>query len=589
MLQLADKFATIDEEKLESSKWGKLLQRVSKKAPAEPKGLAEKIQAHAAKQTARAAAAKAEVKSSGDLAAGVKRAREGESNGPPKKIVRPSSKPLAVQNAEKRAAEAAKKAKTATPAATTGGTLLSAAAKPKPPIKATPSISLGSIMSASKKPGTSNAERAALAKTKDTAAPAVQMMKREPVKRDSPPASVSVLAASAKTSSFLSSLLSVEKKEEVKVNEEEQIFGETPEQKSKRLHKESRRKLRVSWKNDSDLEEIRYFTHDPDEEIKQGDSAKKFFGDTGKEGEMLKRHKGMEDIEDEDEEGDDPDFDPDAYTSPTEVDLAGISTAEYDASENGIKHGGAKAPESKAKDDQAKFEEGSLMVFYSEFERPDSPKEPPEEGDDDFAPSDDFGEPDIKVRTREKDIYARRQVQGTRLDGGADQTYRSAQANTTDILSRLSQQYGGFAQPAPQQPQPPAPAQFDLQSIIATLQKQNSQATPAIQPAFQQPDPGAATAFLQALVAQSQQPQPAATQSSLLSNLGFGAPPPSDDYASHAGNGNGRGKKNGKPKKKSQVPLDEFGVPLNYKTVTCEWWKEGKCAKGDACTFKHSL
>ena len=41
---------------------------------------------------------------------------------------------------------------------------------------------------------------------------------------------------------------------------------ETEEEKAKRLRKESRRHLRVSFRPDPSLVEIRYFSHDPEEE-----------------------------------------------------------------------------------------------------------------------------------------------------------------------------------------------------------------------------------------------------------------------------------------------------------------------------------
>ena len=80
---------------------------------------------------------------------------------------------------------------------------------------------------------------------------------------------------------------------------------ETPEQKQKRLRKEQRRKLRVSFKADSDLVQIREFVHDPEEELGHEDSQTRDVGDSRGEGQMLKMHKDLE-LMDEDEDYEPP-------------------------------------------------------------------------------------------------------------------------------------------------------------------------------------------------------------------------------------------------------------------------------------------
>ncbi|ETN41482.1 uncharacterized protein HMPREF1541_03418 [Cyphellophora europaea CBS 101466] len=589
-LKLAETFATLDEEKLESSKWIKALQRVSKKASGETKILAQQIMDNAKAATARNKKA-AELKGAGETAAGVKRAREGEVAGPAaKKMVKPSSKPLALQNAEKRraqeAAEAAKKGKTGS--ATTGGTLITpAAAKPKAPLAATKAASFASLMSASKKPGTTNAERLAAVK-KDGVTPALQQVRKEPVKRESPPASgvpaPIAAAAASKGSSFLSGLFSQEKKE-VKPKKEDEALNETPEEKTKRLRKESRRKLRVSWKHDNELVETRFFTHDPEEEIKRGDSAMKDAGDTGKEGEMLKRSMAIDDEDDSEEEGD---FDPDSYTEPDEVDFSELASEECDPALNGIKHGGTMVAESKSKEAQDKLEETSIMTIYATAsDRPETPKEPVDEGDDDFTPIDEFGEPEERVRAREKDMYARRRFQGGfGSDGHADfgttlqamageasaqHAAPSTPSNNTDLLAQLRaigilQQPAAQPAPAPAPAPAAAPAPFDLSQLVASVAGQgNAQTYQA--PAQQLPPDTANT--LQAIMAKLQQ-----TQSAMQPSY----QPPVDDYDG--------GKKNKKGKK--SVPVDENGRPLNYKTKVCEFWEKGTCTYGDDCNFRHS-
>lgn len=104
----------------------------------------------------------------------------------------------------------------------------------------------------------------------------------------------------------------------------EDLPPETEEERKKRIRKEERRKLRVSWKPDDSLTEIRLFTHDPEEDIGHDDSMIRDVADVGGEGRTLKLHRGMDDLDDEDED-DDPEartktFHP--YTSPTGMSIS---------------------------------------------------------------------------------------------------------------------------------------------------------------------------------------------------------------------------------------------------------------------------
>ena len=75
---------------------------------------------------------------------------------------------------------------------------------------------------------------------------------------------------------------------------------ETEEERQKRERKESRRKLRVTWKPDDSLTEVRLFTHDPEEELGPGDSSLRGVGDVKGEGSVLKLHKDLEELEEDD-------------------------------------------------------------------------------------------------------------------------------------------------------------------------------------------------------------------------------------------------------------------------------------------------
>ena len=78
---------------------------------------------------------------------------------------------------------------------------------------------------------------------------------------------------------------------------------ETAEEKRKRLRKEQRRKLRVTFKPDDSLVEIQLFTQDATEEVGREDNLLRDAGDAMEEGRMFKQHIEKEEADvDEDEE-----------------------------------------------------------------------------------------------------------------------------------------------------------------------------------------------------------------------------------------------------------------------------------------------
>ena len=111
-------------------------------------------------------------------------------------------------------------------------------------------------------------------------------------------------AAAPKPSfSFAETMANLTKpKEVVSTTKLENRPPETAEEKAKRLRKEERRKLRVTFKPDDSLVDIRVFVHDPEEEVGHDDSMVRDVGDIGGEGRMLKMHKDL-DMMDEDEDG----------------------------------------------------------------------------------------------------------------------------------------------------------------------------------------------------------------------------------------------------------------------------------------------
>ena len=108
------------------------------------------------------------------------------------------------------------------------------------------------------------------------------------------------------TFSFAATMANLNKQAEAApAKSEETRKPETPEEKQRRLRKEQRRKLRVSFK-DEDLVQVREFVHDPEEELGHEDSQVRDVGDSRGEGQMLKMHRDL-DLMDEDEDYEPPD------------------------------------------------------------------------------------------------------------------------------------------------------------------------------------------------------------------------------------------------------------------------------------------
>src|SRR5437764_905570 len=193
--------------------------------------------------------------------AGVKRPRETEAAVPlaTKRATVPTSsrpvvqasKPLALQAAERKRADAA--ASSAKPLDhVANGPPHTVVGKSKGTVVAPskPATSVFStLVSASKKPGTSIAARAAAAK--DKANPSTATKKESP-----PPVSAPVVAPRS-SFSFMDTLADMSKTKEVEPKKVDDRPPETEEERTKRLRKEERRKIRVSWRPEDSLVEIR--------------------------------------------------------------------------------------------------------------------------------------------------------------------------------------------------------------------------------------------------------------------------------------------------------------------------------------------
>ncbi|GMG22906.1 unnamed protein product [Aspergillus oryzae] len=432
--RLLARFVTMDEDVLQKTNVAKLLPRFVKKGGQVAKGLAQKILDNAATSTKRKqegnkvapkeASPAINTISNITLAdgqrtelAGSKRPRDADSNGQPatKRMVvtsnlksnqKPTNGP--VTSAAKRPQEIGPEAK---PAA-------AATSRPKANIIAPkPTNLFGSLSSASKRPGTSNAERAAAA----------------------------AAAKSRPAFSFGDIMADLNKQKESPPSEPaENMPPETEEERTKRLRKEARRKLRVTWKPDDSLTEVRLFTHDPDEELGPGDHAQREAGDVKGEGSVLKLHRDLDEFDEEEDGG---------------------------------------QPTSAEKEAQEHREATTLLVFYtSAADVPPSPKEPPPPSEDEPATE--------AVALGELPDHVKRYFSAVNPQPTPAQPQPSAQSNQFDIsnLLKIIQNAPQQQQSTPPPPPPPPVTQAPMSDLERTISMFRQQQQPQ-QP--QQPQPQA--------------------------------------------------------------------------------------------------
>lgn len=514
--------------------------------------------------------------------AGVKRSSTAAGNAataaPAKKpAVSATTTPTTAKPAVKKPADTTKPS--ATPA--------SAAATKTKTVQAKPSGFFSGLQSVGKKPGASSSDKTA-------AKPAVQRTPSKPAFN---------LAAE------LANL--AKPKEEPKKPEPKADIAqdnESPERKAKRAARLARGAAGVRWREADDLVEIRYFSHDPAEELDHDASQMRDVKDVGGEGRMLKQHADMMDVDDEDDSAEEDSSKFVAFQTPSEVDFSTVEKDDRDRQY--APYGGGKLqPDSPERAIREQYERDNLIVMYaSPSDIPPNPREPTDPYNGEAGgPVKEFGVPPEKYVTRAHQRNAKKAAHATARNTISHHPPAAAPAPPLDINAFAQYMAAQQAPLPPQQQQPAAPVQqhqqpaapFDLNAILKQFQPAAATPPPAqAQPQqpmynYQQPNyaaqqqPAAArpngepdiSAILAALNpnnAAQATPAPPAFQFPPNFPMPFGVQP--DQSQQHRGQQQQTGGGHGGDKKRDN--------PW-YKTKTCKYWQEGKCKKGDDCSYLH--
>lgn len=487
-----------------------------------------------------------------------------------------------------------------------------AAAKAK--VVAKPSTFFSSIQSASKKVAPSNAAKSA---SQPKAASSASTEKK--------PAPAAPMAPTKPAFSFAETMANLMKPKEPEpvAKPAEKRPPETPEERAKRLRKEERRKLRVTFRPDASLVSIRYFTHDPEEELGHDASMVRDAGDVGGEGRMFKQHKDMMELDDEDDDLPREE----SYRNwlePSPIDFSVINPEERKKNFDPY-GGGVNKPACPEKEANERREANTLMVFYSHpSDIPPSPREPPETPEEESPKMVEFGAPPADILARAA-AFEPVQVQPPPMQDltallsvfqqhTPQQQQPAAPAAPASDLEKIFANFSApTQQPAPQ-PQiiPPAQQQYaapvpDLSSIISALQQQQVQAPqqpqyPASFPSAIPPAQGVPTTDLSAIISVLSQ---TSQQGSMPQMPGFGfpnlnqqgqaqqqqaAPYENEERKRFREGGGYEDRDHGSYKKHKNKGGNNNNSGTGFKPhklYPCRFFKEGKCVKGDACTYIH--
>ncbi|PON28159.1 hypothetical protein TGAM01_v202653 [Trichoderma gamsii] len=190
---------------------------------------------------------------------------------------------------------------------------------------------------------------------------------------------------------------------------------EAPEEKAKRLRKEARRKLRVSWKPETELVQVRIFHKDDEEDEGRGSNLTRDAADDRSEGMVLKQRANVE----EDDDDDDIPYQP--WLGPIEIDFSAL--ADDVRAKNYVTRGGTVTFTTDEQQRIAEREQRELMAIYTDIDDiPATPKSPlPEaatavstEAKMGYLPREDAKFEEIQLRWRDEQQY------------GLDEALRSA-------------------------------------------------------------------------------------------------------------------------------------------------------------------
>ena len=609
-------FSTMTEDKLEKTHLGKVLPRFAKKGDAKTQFYAKKIISNAAaatkKQEAEQSAKKAvtkDIKPSSpsskraelEPVAGVKRAASNAGEGgTQKKLATSIAKTDAAYSAAKQNGIVKRPTVTSdSPKPTT----TTPTAKPKQ-VVAKPSGLFSSLQSAAKKPGTSNASKASQSRPAGVTSKPAEKAGTTSTQGSAPRSTFSFAETMAN--------LSKPKEEKPAVKQEKQTPPETPDEKAKRLRKESRRHLHVAFKTGDELAEVHIFHHDPEEELGHDASQVRDVGDVGGEGRMFKQQHQMMDLDDEDEAAEE-EVKPIKFSAPKQIDFSDVDKEER--KRNYAPYGGGELEtESKERGVREHYEANNLMVFYADTnDIPPNPREPsdPTNGERGGTVK-KFGMPEEKWVKRARQSKGGQFLQQSST-GQASMATNLMQNFDVSKLSHFTnnQQY---PQAAPYQPPmaAPAPSNDAISNILASLKQATaSQSTPPppmmggysnpyqaaapnmnttqAQPAPSQPD-------LAAILAQITQNQTGAAQAPPMSGFSYNNPGSAPNMMGQAPQAQqptmyeNPDRKQWRDRSNNNMSHDKRQNPAQnpyFRTKVCKYWQEGRCQKGDSCTYKH--
>ncbi|KAH7358181.1 hypothetical protein B0T11DRAFT_283876 [Plectosphaerella cucumerina] len=337
----------------------------------------------------------------------------------------------------------------------TAGTLASKlqGARPKPPSSSSLAAKSRPAVKPSAKPDAATSKPDGAASPMDVDQPTAAKRAKLDTARPSSAKTASARAVPAKTSSSSSALSSIgslldsiNSKPEVTTAKKDTAKPdtiETPEQRTKRLRKESRRRLRVTWKPEPELTQVRIFHKEAaeDENNMTQDAA-----DDRSEGMMLKQRNFTDDDDDEDD-----DISSRAWVDPVLADLSNIPE-EYRAKAY-VTRGGTLTFHTEEQKAMEEREQKELMVVYTDVsDIPPTPKSPAPEpaipnSDAEIArlPQDGDHYKEMQVRWREVQQHgpdAASYFAKTRLSAKADPA-----AKLQSLLGNMQQASNGEVVP----------------------------------------------------------------------------------------------------------------------------------------------